>query len=412
MAKKIHVLEELNSTTYRFKIGEEKNVQGQDRDYRDDVIIGGDNPSVFEPKIKLTRWKWGRKPITLDIEFKPSDNKVKTYKTDKEKVKWESADSSFDVYGKEPHINPNRMTGRRGELEIELILKKKPDSNIFEWIVNAPNTEWTYQPELTQFEIDRGAIRKENVIGSYAVYHITDCDAHKDPNTTPDNVKLFGMRSKAFHVFRPEAIDDNGVRVWCNLDYDNEILSVTVPQDFLDNASYPVIIDPTFGYTTEGASTYNLEDAIFAVLATGAAGTLDSISAFIQEEGGGAHTGKGVLYLVSDSSLVAASDEDTTFPPEGTPAWNVFSVSGAPAVSAVSYAVGAWFDSGTGGILIHYDAGGGPGMKYQIGVVYTDLSGVPPDPATFTDDAISPSVYATYTVGGATTPASYISMII
>ena len=59
---------------------------------------------------------------------------------------------------------------------------------------------------------------------------------------------------KAFHIYRPKIFDSNDNWVWADLHIEGEIATITIPQDFLDNAQYPVIVDPTIGYTVIGAS--------------------------------------------------------------------------------------------------------------------------------------------------------------
>ena len=54
-------------------------------------------------------------------------------------------------------------------LEYEIIIGKNPTSNIFTIPIATQNLAFYYQPELTQKEKDSGAIRPDNVIGSYAV---------------------------------------------------------------------------------------------------------------------------------------------------------------------------------------------------------------------------------------------------
>jgi len=88
------------------------------------------------------------------------------------------------------------------------------------------------------------------VVGSYAVYH-----------STKRNNIVGGMEyqtGKAFHIYRPHAVDADGVKVWCELDITEGELTVTVPEDFLNKASYPVVVDPTFGYSSVGASSFSL----------------------------------------------------------------------------------------------------------------------------------------------------------
>jgi hypothetical protein len=79
----------------------------------------------------------------------------------------------------------------------------------------------------------------------------------KWPATTP---RLGGQNyktGKLCHIYRPWAEDAKGQRVWCDLTIDADVMTITVPQDFLDSAAYPVLVDPTFGYTTHGASNDN-----------------------------------------------------------------------------------------------------------------------------------------------------------
>src|SRR3990167_10044130 len=125
--------------------------------------------------------------------------------------------------------------------EIEIILKDRPDINTFDFTIDgADNLDFFYQPPLTQKEIDEGASRPDNVIGSYAVYHKTKA------NHRVGSINY--ATGKAFHIYRPKATDANGAEVWAELNYPNGTLTVTVPQKFLDDAVYPVRVDPTFGY--------------------------------------------------------------------------------------------------------------------------------------------------------------------
>ena len=81
-------------------------------------------------------------------------------------------------------------------------------------------------------------------------------------NKTGDYTALGGKNyktGKAFHIYRPKITDKNGRWIWGELHIDEKKgeLSVTVNQSFLDNAVYPVTVDPTFGDTSCGATAYN-----------------------------------------------------------------------------------------------------------------------------------------------------------
>jgi hypothetical protein len=140
------------------------------------------------------------------------------------------------------------------EFDIDFTLHAKPDTNVFTYkIEGADEFDFWYQPALTDEEIAEGASRPDNVVGSYAVYHKSKAN-HRIGSTNY-------ATGKAFHIYRPKAIDASGAETWAELNYNDGVLSVSVPQTFLDNAVYPVVVDPTFGYSTCGASqSFNYAD--------------------------------------------------------------------------------------------------------------------------------------------------------
>jgi hypothetical protein len=173
--------------------------------------------------------------------------------------------------------------------EYEIVLSEKPKTNIFTLPFTSKDLVFYYQPPLTQ-ELDPkeydsiteteawkdGKLlvsRPENIVGSYAVYHASKSGG------------IYGT-GKAFHIYRPWAQDAKGWRVWCQLKIQDNTLIVVVPQDFLDKAVYPVVIDPTFGYESVGGSN----GALYAYPAAGmhvgtiylsaVSGTLTNISIY------------------------------------------------------------------------------------------------------------------------------------
>jgi len=104
------------------------------------------------------------------------------------------------------------------------------------------------------------------------------------------------MTGKAFHIYRPIAEDALGNKAWCDVHIDKYVdptsLTLTIPQQFLDEAVYPLMIDPDFGYTFIGAtlgiaaqyeikgSPYGVrQGSAWAMLAPG--GTANYIRAYI-----------------------------------------------------------------------------------------------------------------------------------
>ncbi|GAI88795.1 unnamed protein product, partial [marine sediment metagenome] len=105
----------------------------------------------------------------------------------------------------------------------------------------------------TEQDIEEGCRRPLNVEGSYAVYHATKGKVHSS-QAEAEKYKV----GKAFHIYRPIAEDALGNKAWCALHIDGytdpKNLTITVPQQFLDEATYPVTIDPDFGEEGEGSS--------------------------------------------------------------------------------------------------------------------------------------------------------------
>lgn len=150
-------------------------------------------------------------------------------------------------------------------IEYEFVIYQNPYTNTFTIPIESKNLEFLYQPPLDE-ELDSkdydslnsthaikdGIVdthRPENIVGSYAVYHTSK---------TGNEYKA----GKAFHIYRPKVIDDNENEVWAELNIENGNITITVPQDFLEKATYPVTVDPTFGYTSEGGSSSGIGDDI------------------------------------------------------------------------------------------------------------------------------------------------------
>ncbi len=201
-------------------------------DWKDRITteIGDVKQSDFFPQIKIGRW--GDSEETNEVNFSlrlKHDEKDPTIEFDGEKTKWKGKDIECHFWDK-PEASED------GDHEFEVILKKKPKTNILEFSIETKGLEFFYQPALTEAEIAEGANRPENVIDSYAVYY-KDCPANYV------NGKLY-RTGKAFHIYRIKATDANGVSVWGkqNINVEKKLHTIELPQDFLDKAVYPVSI--------------------------------------------------------------------------------------------------------------------------------------------------------------------------
>ena len=241
-----------------------------------DVEIGDSKQPDFKPQVKIMRWD---NETNLSFRLKDDGLEKETVTTDKDKIIWSKGTREAHFYD---FINAEHPEGAS---EFEIILKEKPVTNVVEFTLNTKGLDFFYQPELTQEQIDNGMSAPDNVIGSYAVYA-------SEQKTNYVGGKEY-KTGKVGHIYRPQVEDAKGTKVWGELNVNTEtgILSVTIPQDFLDNAVYPVrhAAGLTFGYTTAGNTLLSaIADATSdrsrmtgngRTLST--AGTVDSVSAYL-----------------------------------------------------------------------------------------------------------------------------------
>lgn len=129
----------------------------------------------------------------------------------------------------------------KGRLKWDIRFDSKPASNVFTWELKHTNgLEFHYQSALTEQEVKEGKKRDDEVVGSYAVY----CGKKNNKYKT----------GKVSHIYRPLCVDAKGLEVYAGLLIEKGTLSITIPQDYIDNCTYPMTLDPTIGYTTAPAS--------------------------------------------------------------------------------------------------------------------------------------------------------------
>lgn len=209
-----------------------------------DVVVEiGDSkqPDTFFPQVKLQRFD-----NEANVSFRYIDNTGGLVTETNGKVAQEIQGGSVEIYDK-----PDEQA-----YELELVLSKLPTTNSFSFSYRTKGvTAWHYQPELADEEVKEGYERPENVVGSYV---------------------LSGSKGKFFHLFRPHVVDATGAQIWgkLRLDQTSQEIAVVVDRKWLQNATYPVRIDPTIGYTSIGVSsaTYSANQP-FASKMVGVSGT-------------------------------------------------------------------------------------------------------------------------------------------
>jgi len=236
------------------------------------MLGAGELTADFKPEVKLE--KWGDETY-IKVWSEEKGDKTATQVGDK--VVWHNTDKSKE-YNFYP-LTPEEAGTENGGFEYEIILNKKPKTNIITLKIETKGLEFYYQPPIN--EPDGLGYAYERDIGSYAVYY------KKKMNivlSKKDGEKY--KTGKAFQIPKPQMEDANGWKVWGDLHIENGILTVTIPQDFLDKAEYPIkhATGLTFGNTSlqtlhAGAAKDYIQGSWF----TGVAGLGVSISSYISQ---------------------------------------------------------------------------------------------------------------------------------
>jgi len=365
----------------------------------DPELMGATDVS-FEPTIELTRWDEVSFKIIPDLS--DVDLKDRQVSFDKEKILFETPKINYEMYEYDEGY------------KYIWYLKEKPLSNKVEFSINTKGLDFWYQPPLTQEyqngyseefrkeivvtetqvkDLDGNVLvdRPENVVGSYAVYH-------KTKGGMNDINGMEYKAGKAFHIYRPKIIDATGKETWgiLNIDVEQGLYTVEIPQEFLDKAVYPIRSNDDFGYTTEGEGYERVNGIIFGSVFTGGVGTVDSITAFMYLYfwDGSLHKLKYALYKHSDSTKVCESEEYNTSIAENVNVEKTLNVSGSPSITAIDYVIVAWGYSYEADrhANIRYDSGG-TDQGHQQSLAYGDW----PSTASFAHNDNKYSIYATYT---------------
>ena len=221
----------------------------------------------------------------------------------------------------------------------------------------------------------------DNVVGSYAVYHASKRDNYTDRHY---------RTGKAFHVYRPELIDANGQRVWADMHIDagSNLLTITMPAEWLATAAYPVVVDPTFGYTGIGALPFTqANDRYVGVKGTPASdGTVDSISFYAS----GANATKGVLINDSAKAILTNGVSNRQTPGVGAD-WVVATYTSKPSVTGGTLYYPGVIPSNN--ITMYSDGGAANDEWFDSSNSYA----TPTNPSDGSGFAFLISIYATYT---------------
>ena len=351
------------------------------------VVIGDENASYFRPHIRLDRWN---EEGSLAFGLETTERILPSF--DGQKVMWTNGDEQH-VFS----ILPAGDGMEYGGVEYELHLGSPPKTSTISFPMSVVGLALFAQPPLTPFERARGNFRPDNIVGSIAAYHATRGVLHSEAGAA-DKYKT----GKAFHLHRPLAIDALGNRHWLAWQQKATELAIVVDAWLLD-ATYPVLIDPTIGYTTLGASYDNTDNyALANPVSTASSGDANPGTAYY-----GGFTASGTLPVyVCPYVWNAAGPAGQARIGNGSSAITLTTVSGFRSaaitwtniVASTNYFLVGW--SNSAGVRTHYDAGLTIWFKGSPGDTPSDPF---PSPTDGTTDQRN-SLYVDYAAAGGGDP--------
>jgi hypothetical protein len=178
------------------------------RDFPQMVKLGDKLPSFG-----FNRFKQG-------LRFTPVDDEGFTLRGDKQRLLYNGRRRShrFTIHSDT-------------SFEYDCILNKEPDSNVIRLRIDgAENFDFFRQPDF---------VENPFLKGSYAVYK--------------KQTFLGEGTGKLCHIHRPLIIDARGRRCWGSLAVVGNELQITIPEQWLSEAAYPVVVDPVIGTDTVGS---------------------------------------------------------------------------------------------------------------------------------------------------------------
>jgi len=313
-----------------------------------EIEIGDGRSDAFHPQIKIKRWN---NECNFSVRLIDDDLSIPQIETDGNKIK-------FIKNKLEAHFYPCKA-GEKGETdayEFEIILKERPTTNIINMSIKTKGLKFYYQPPLNEeihepdvvkttetdcYDVDGNIVthRPENIIGSYAVYH----------ESRRGNYSKIGGKNYfagiAFQIYRPKIFDAGGHAVWgtLNIDIEKNLLTIEIPQKFLDAAVYPVSVDPNFGYEVKGGTVKSISLYSYACKYTITEnGTAESITWYIYLSTANPRYLKIALYE-SDYSLIEGGGG---WIPDNHDDWHTTNLDTQPALTGST----AYFLAGRGSV--------------------------------------------------------------
>ncbi|MFA5092326.1 MAG: hypothetical protein WC543_00015 [Candidatus Omnitrophota bacterium] len=357
----------------------------------DKAEVGDFSSSKFKPEVKIKRWgEEAYLKVALDQGDLSGQNATADLKSDR--IGWDTTKIGAGFYKTDKRTvkskdgkNKERSSvlSPNGGFEFEVVLYERPVSNVISLPIQSKGLKFYYQKPLTDDEKAAGVVRPDEIEGSYAVYH----ESKKEGK--------YGT-GKAFHIYRPKIVDANGKWVWgdLNIDPESSALKITIDSNWLDNAVYPVVVDPEFGYTSIGASSVALNGTMVGSVFTASGPTeVTSTAAYLQNSSSGTASNIDyAIYRISDGQLVGSTATPAVVSVSSI-GWFNGSYTDALNLTAQQYALVAKA-SGNADLVIYFDDGtpaSNSGLSLTATTWPEDLTGFSSDDKIYSINTPVPS---------------------
>jgi hypothetical protein len=225
-------------------------------DTEKDVQIGDEDDGIFIPSVKIKQWGG---ECVLKLKLDTADSGIDDFDTP-EKVVWDSTNQKTEFF----ELADSSHTPQ-GALEFNLILKVKPADNVLKFKVKSQGVIFCQQKSMIEQIGTEGIVTATETEGFNATGDlIAKCDINVPGSFAvyADTAKINIQGKKKYrcgkvcHIFRPLITDFNGMTTYGELSFNDDysVLKLKIPIGFFNSAVFPVIVDPTFGYTSAGVN--------------------------------------------------------------------------------------------------------------------------------------------------------------
>jgi len=291
--------------------------------------------------------------------------------------------------------NPNHTFLNVGDYNVTLTVQDN-QSNIDEFYEVISVTYDFIPPRIKDVSYDSGDLLVSDFNVTIIADIVDDCSGVKTvcvnisyPDDKGGNFTMTNIVNDTYrYIFNDTWKSGNySYRVWAVDNENNSNVSET----------FSFFVPPVFGYLESGASYEVVDDLIVgSVFTVDEYCTTDSITAFINTAFGPPGDYKCMIYRANDSKLIGTTVEDYNVLQQGNPGisswWAEFNFSDPKPVleSDTEYVLACWGSNSY--CRLYYDL-----VDDSIGRYDSEVYGVPPDPADFSNNNRLYSIYCSFT---------------